>query len=136
MILSILFLILIVNYDKLHRTCLQSRKDERSDTYRNGEERLIINLAVTVMVSIDDTPELVKQDEVNDVENYNAHVDACDICSPRLDPPGELLLAAVGVLVAGNQVPALDGHRLPVVDEILNTIGAAAAHLDLCNNLY
>ena len=52
---------------------------------------------------------------------------------PRLDPPRKLLLAAVGVLVAGDQVPALDGHRLPVVDEILNTIGAAATHLNLFN---
>ena len=83
------------------------------------------------MVSIDDTPKLVKEDKVNDIKNDDAHVDPRDICCPRLDPPGELLLAAVGVLVACDQIPAFDGHRLPVVDEILNTIGAAAAHLNL-----
>lgn len=96
-------------------------------------EYSFINLAVIVIVSIDGTPKLVKEDKVNDIKNDDAHVDARDICCPRLDPPGELLFAAVGVLVAGDQVPALDGHRLPVVDEILNTIGAAATHLNLFN---
>ena len=83
------------------------------------------------MVNIYGTPKLMKEDKVNDIKYYDAHVDPSDIRGPRLDPPGKLLLAAVGVLVAGDQVSALDGHWLPVVDEILNAIGTATAHLNL-----
>ena len=92
---------------------------------------LIIIFTVIVMVSIDDTPKLVKEDKVNDVEYDDAHVDTGDICGPGLDPPGKLLLATVGVLVAGDHIPALDGHRLPVVDEVLDAIGTATANLEL-----
>ena len=83
------------------------------------------------MVNIYGTPKLMKEDKVKDIKYYDAHVDPSDIRGPRLDPPGKFLLAAVGVLVAGDHVPALDGHRLPVVDEVLNAIGTATANLEL-----
>ena len=90
---------------------------------------LIIIFAIIFMVNIDDTPKLMQEDKVNDVKYGDAHVNSSDICCPGLNPPGKLLRAAVGVLVAGDHVSALDGHRLPVVDEILNAIGTTTAHL-------
>ena len=71
----------------------------------------------------------MQEDERNDVQDDDAEVDPGNVRRPRLDPPRKLLLAAVGVLVAGDEVPALDGHGLAVVDEILDAVGPAASNL-------
>ena len=48
---------------------------------------------------------------------------------PRLQPPGELLLAAEAPLHAGDVVAALEGHGLEGVDEVVGAVRAAAADL-------
>ena len=71
----------------------------------------------------------MEDSKVNDVKDDDAHVHSSDACRPRLYIPSQFLLAAVRVLVAGDHVSALYGHRFSIVDVILNSVGTTATNL-------
>ena len=73
-----------------------------------------------------DAPE---DEERGDVGNAQKHANGGQGRGPGLEPPGQLLLAPEGVLGADDRVPALPGHGLVGVDEVVGAVRAAAANL-------